>query len=287
MANVSHVIAADQESSIGRILLDSGKLTPEQAERVLRFQKEKGVRFGEAAKSLGFITDADIQYVLAQQFDYPYLQPNQGGYTHALVAAYQPFTPQVEMLRAIRSQLMLRWFSEQHKSLVIVAVDAEDGASLFTANLAVVFSQLGEKTLLVDANLRTPQQQQIFKIKGNQGLSDVLADRAHLDAVIEKVDPLVDLSILSAGTVAPNPQELLSRDNFISINKELASRFDVILMDSAPFKLGADTLTLAGKVGGVLLVARKHITRVQDIAKMADSLKYSGCQVVGSVLLEF
>jgi protein-tyrosine kinase len=287
MVNIGHSVVSEQESSMGRILLDSGKLTPDQAERVLRMQKEKGIRFGEAAKSLGFITDADIQYVLARQFEYPYLQPNQGGYTSALVAAYQPFTPQVEMLRGVRTQLMLRWFSEHHKSLAVVAMDSGDGASLFTANLAVVFSQLGERTLLIDANLRTPQQHQIFKLKNRQGLSDVLAERVSTAEVIEKVDALVDLSVLSAGTIAPNPQELLSRDSFVRVNQQLSSQFDVILMDTAPFKVGADTLSLSGKVGGVLLVARKHVTRVQDITAMAESLKYAGCQIVGSILLEF
>ena len=92
-----------REASIGRLLLDMGKLTPEDAEHVLRLQKIEGLRFGDAAQKLGLITDADIRQVLSLQFDYPYLQPEQGNFDPELVAAYQPFSAQVEALRALRT----------------------------------------------------------------------------------------------------------------------------------------------------------------------------------------
>ncbi|RZL30450.1 MAG: chain length determinant protein tyrosine kinase EpsG, partial [Rubrivivax sp.] len=144
---------------MGALLLDAGKLTPEDFERVLRMQNETGIRFGEAAVRLGLVGEDDIQQVLARQFAYPYLQKGQAGLSPKLVAAYQPFSPQVEALRAIRSQLMLRWFARGRRALAIVGVDPDDGAALFAANLAIVFAQLGEQTLLVDANLRAPRQQ--------------------------------------------------------------------------------------------------------------------------------
>jgi chain length determinant protein tyrosine kinase EpsG len=149
-----------------------------------------GIRFGEAAQRLGLITESDIQQVLARQFDYPYLQAGEGSYSPKLLAAYQPFSNQVEQLRAIRSQLMLRWFARGHKGLVIIGVDSGEGTSLFAANLAVVFSQLGEHTLLVDSNLRKPSQHEIFDLKARQGLSDILAGRADTD-VVAKVDAFV------------------------------------------------------------------------------------------------
>lgn len=111
------------DSSIGGLLLESGKISPENAERVLRMQKELGIRFGEAAQRLGLVTEADIQQVLARQFDYPYLQAGQGDFSDKLVAAYQPFSAQVETLRAVRSQLMLRWFARGHKALVVMSVN--------------------------------------------------------------------------------------------------------------------------------------------------------------------
>ncbi|MGK5027836.1 chain length determinant protein tyrosine kinase EpsG [Janthinobacterium sp. RB2R34] len=274
------------DSSIGGLLLESGKITPENAERVLRMQKELGIRFGEAAQRLGLITEADIQQVLARQFDYPYLQPGVGKYPQELVAAYQPFSSQVETLRAVRSQLMLRWFARGSKSLVVLGMEPGDGASLFTANLAVVFSQLGEHTLLVDANLRTPRQHDIFDLKTRQGLSDVLAGRAELD-VIAKVESFVALSVLAAGTLPPNPQELLSRTSFVTLNKQLESRYDAVLYDVPAYTTGSDAIAVAARAGGVLLVARKNKTPMADVAAMSEQMTQSGAQVVGSVMVDF
>ncbi|RFP09703.1 MULTISPECIES: chain length determinant protein tyrosine kinase EpsG [unclassified Duganella] len=274
------------DSSIGGLLLESGKISPENAERVLRMQKELGIRFGEAAQRLGLVTEADIQQVLARQFDYPYLQQGQGKYSDKLIAAYQPFSPQIETLRAVRSQLMLRWVARGRKSLVIAGVHSGEGASLFAANLAVVFSQLGEQTLLVDANLRTPSQHTVFGLTERQGLSDMLAGRANGDA-ITKIESFVDLSVLGAGTLPPNPQELLSRPAFGTLSAELESHYDVVLYDVPASAVGSDALAIAARLGGVLLVARRNHTPVADINALAEKMLHSGAEVIGSVLVDF
>lgn len=275
-----------KDSSIGSVLLDMGKITAMDAERILRFQKEKGVRFGEAARLLGLISESDVEQVLARQFDYPYLQAGQGNFPPELVAAYQPFGAQVETLRAIRSQLMLRWFGNGRKTLAIASVLTDDDASMFAANLAIVFSQLGEKTLLIDANLRTPRQHGIFNIRSKKGLSDILAERADMEAVT-RVESFIDLSVLQAGTLPPNPQELLSRASFAELNRDVALSFDVVLYDVSAFSTGADALAVAASAGGVLLVARKNKTRLADINAASDQLGRHGAEVVGSVLLDF
>lgn len=249
-------------------------------------QKELGIRFGEAAQRLGLITEADIQQVLARQFDYPYLQKGESGYSPLLVAAYEPFSAQVETLRAVRSQLMLRWFARGRKSLVIAGINPGEGVSTFVANLAVVFSQLGENTLLVDANLRTPSQHTIFNSSGRQGLSDALAGRAELD-IINKIPSFVSLSLMNAGTLPPNPQELLSRPSFRTMNEQFEARHDIVLYDVPAFSAGADALAIASRSGGVLLVARKNVTLVADINAMTEQLSHSGAEVVGAVMVDF
>ena len=274
------------EARIGVMLLDSGKLTPEGAERVLRTQKELGIRFGEAALRLGLITEEDVQQVLARQFAYPYLLKGESALSPRLVAAFEPFSPQVESLRAIRSQLMLRWFARGRKSIAIVGADPGDGASILASNLAVVFSQLGELTLLVDANLRSPRQQEVFALKPHQGLSDVLAGRADLD-VIARVPTFIDLSVMPSGTLPPNPQELLSREGFRNLNAQLETRYDIVLYDVAPFASGVDAMAVAGCAGGVLLVARKDHTRMAALSHMAAQLVEAGAEVVGSVVVDF
>jgi protein-tyrosine kinase len=274
------------DTRMGALLLDAGKLTPEDFERVLRMQNDTGIRFGEAAVRLGLVGEDDIQQVLARQFAYPYLQKGQAGLSPKLVAAYQPFSPQVEALRAIRSQLMLRWFARGRRALAIVGVDPDDGAALFAANLAIVFAQLGEQTLLVDANLRAPRQQDAFALKPRQGLSDLLAGRAGFDA-IARVPAFADLSVLPAGTLPPNPQELLARDGFRNLHTQLENHYDVVLYDMAPFQVGVDAVAVASRAGGALLVTRKHHTRIAHIGRAADQLRDAGCEVLGSVMMAF
>jgi protein-tyrosine kinase len=281
-----HLHPAAESASMGAMLLDAGKITPESAERVLRMQKELGIRFGEAALRLGLITEADIQQILARQFEYPYLQKGESNLSPNLVAAFDPFSSQVESLRAVRSQLMLRWFARGRRALAVVGVGEGDGVSLFAANLAVVFSQLGEQTLLVDANLRHPRQQEIFDLKSRQGLSDLLAGRASMD-VVSRIPSFVDLSVMPAGTLPPNPQELLSRAAFRTLNTQLEARFDVVLYDVPPFAIGVDALAVAGRAGGVLLVARKDRTRLAHVSRMAEQLSQAGAEVVGSVVVDF
>ena len=123
-------VAADVvDTRMGTLLVESGKLTAENAERVLRMHRELGIRYGEAAMRLGLVSDDDIRQMLARQFGYPYVQPGEASLSPRLVAAYAPFSPQVEALRAIRSQLMLRWFARGRRALAIAGADPDDGAA--------------------------------------------------------------------------------------------------------------------------------------------------------------
>ena len=272
-------------SRMGRLLVENGKLTAAQAEQASQLQQDRNIRFGEAAQALGFISEADIQRVLAQQFDYPYLAPGEGPFPPQLVAAYQPFSPQVEILRAIRTQLMMQWFAAGHKALALVSANAEE-SSLFAANLAVVFSQLGEQTVLVDGNLRNPCQHELFGLERRAGLSDILAGRASIEALC-RVDAFLNLSVLPAGTLPPNPQELLGRPAFRSIHNRLASSFDVILYDVSAYSTGVDALAIAAQAEGVLMIARKNQARFSELKQMNAQLDRSGARVIGSVLVDF
>jgi len=272
-------------SSIGRLLLEMGKITSEGAERVLHLQKERNLRFGEAAQLLGLITEEDIRQVLARQFDYPYLQENEGGFSPKLVAAYQPFSAEVEAYRAVRSQLMIRHFSGARKMLAVMGVDAASETSEVAANLAVVLSQLGERTVLIEANLRRPKQRDLFNLNTRAGLSDVLAGRAGAEAVC-KISEFRSLSVLQAGTVPPNPQELLNRSTFSQLNDGLSRDHDVLLYDVPSADTGADAFNVAARCRGVLLVARKNTTRVANVRAVVEQLERSGVAVVGSVMLD-
>jgi protein-tyrosine kinase len=275
-----------REANIGKLLLDLGKITLEDAERIIRLQKVEGLRFGAAAQKLGMVTEADIKQALSLQFDYPYLQPNQGSFSKSLVAAYQPFSPQVEALRALRSQLILTWFNEGNKSLAVVSANEDEGCSTLAANLAVVFSQLGEQVLLIDANLREPSQHKIFNLNEPRGLSDILVGRADLN-IVTRIDSFVNLSVLGAGTVPPNPQELLSRSIFTDLINHAITHYDIVIVDTAPAGDTSDAQTVAGRCGGALLVSKLNQTRVNELENVRDQLTITGVHIVGAVVNDY
>jgi len=276
---------AASDRSIGAILIDAGRLTANSAESVIRLQKKNGMRFGDAAIKLKLLKEDDIRFALSSQFDYPYLPASDESLSHELVAAYQPFSPVVEQLRALRSQLMLRWFDalSERKTLAIVSPGSGEGRSFIAANLAIVFSQLGERTLLIDADLRKPRQHQLFKLGNGAGLSGLLAGRANADAVIS-VPGLIGLSVLPAGAVPPNPQELLGRPLFGDTLRTLGRDFDVVIIDTPAASDYADAQTVAVRAGAALIVARKDQTSLPDFTELTSRLQQSGAVLVGSVL---
>ena len=242
----SKYVTKSKNRSIGEMLIDSGKLTLDAAEQIMQLQSKENLRFGDAAIKLGFLNQNDLQLVLASQFDYTYLIKGQSTISEDLIAAYQPFSKQVELLRALRSQLMLRCFTgdDNRRSLTIVSPERSEGRSYIAANLAVVFSQLGARTLLIDADMRNPCQDKLFNLQNRIGLSTVLAERAGMDAV-QRVTDLQDLSVLTSGATPPNPQELIGRPVFSKFLQELEAVFDVILIDTPASAEFADANTIS------------------------------------------
>lgn len=273
---------------IGAILMDEGKLTPSDAEQVLKRQRELGWRFGEAAIELNLITDTDLREALAKQYEFPYLVAGPEGVAKELIAAWDPFHPVVEELRAVRTQLLIRWFNPQagRRTLAIASPGAREGRSFVAANLAVVFSQLGQRTLLIDADFRAPRQQSIFNIADRFGLSSVLSGRADLSAAVP-VAGLTGLAVLPCGPVPPNPLELLSRGSFAALLNKAQAEYDLILIDTPPASEYADAQSIAFRAGDVLLLSRRNQTRVDDTERAVRELSDASARIVGTLMNSF
>lgn len=274
--------------SIGAILVDSGRLSLADAERILALQHSEGLRFGEAGLRLGALKPEDITFALARQYDYPYLLPGESKVSLDLVAAYSPFSPQVEALRALRSQLMLRWFTggKENRVLAITSTGRGEGRSWLAANLAVVFSQLGERTLLVDADLRNASQHALFGLQNRAGLTTILSDRGQ-SSLAQRVPAFLDLSVLPAGPMPPNPQELLARPTFTNLLDELANDYSVVLIDTPAADHCADAHAIARLAGGALIVARQDHSSLDATTQLATTLADLGVTLVGATLNQF
>lgn len=274
---------------MGEILADQGKLRVEDIERVLEYQREKGLYFGEAAVELELVDKEDVLQALSSQFGYTYSR-NEDALSKELVMAYTPFGEQAEEFRSIRGKLVNGWLSRDEKVIAVTAPEAGDGCSYVASNLAISFSQLGHSTLLIDANLREPRQHRIFNFKSRIGLSMLLAGRVSLEqlsAMPDKVPNFQSLSVLGCGALPPNPAELLGRGVFPLILRELKNYFDVIIIDTPPSEYQADIISIASAVDGALLVTRGGHSKVDDIKALISMLDKADAPVVGAVLNQY
>jgi chain length determinant protein tyrosine kinase EpsG len=279
---------AVHDRSIGDIIRQTNNLTADQVEQVLAYQREHHLRFGEAAVALGFASDDDVLFALSQQFHYPYAPEARRQLNPELVSAARPFSAQSEAIRAIRSQVMMRIFNgeEPRRALAIVSPNSGDGKTFFSANLAIALSQLGGRTLLVDADMRGPRQHEVFGVDGTAGLSGLLSGRAESNVIIQAPD-LPSLFLLPVGITPPNPLELVERPAFGLLLRELLNKFDHVLIDSPAAEYGSDASVIAAKAGAALVIARKGKSRMGALQDLIAVLSETPAKLAGVIMNEY
>jgi chain length determinant protein tyrosine kinase EpsG len=278
---------ADRSRVIGTLLMEEGRLSAKDVDRIQRLASERGMRFGDAAVQLQLLTPDEVLVALARQFNNPVLPlGGSGGVADEVIAAHNPESEQVEPLRALRSQLMLRWFPlASRKILAIVSPERGEGRSWLAANLATTFAQIGVRTLLIDADMRHPRQHQLFNLGDAAGLCELLTGRAGRQ-ITQRLHPQLRLFVLPAGLRPPNPQELLSRPVFDVVIDRFAEKFDLLLLDTPASMQCADAQIIARHAGSALIVARQNRTGHSRLKASMESLTQIGVNVVGSVITD-
>lgn len=272
---------------LGQQLLGAGKLTESQVTLILEAQRARKLRFGETAVGLGLLSEPDLRTALARQYHYPCLVAKEAGLSPQLFAVAEPYGTQSEALRTLRSQLSLRWFTDRRKSIAITSARRNEDSASLAANLAVSFAQLGERVLLIDANLRDPQQHILFGLDSTVGLSSLLSERCDVEATLTAVPGFEDsLMVMCAGAQPPNPQELLNKVAFSYLIETAPRLFDVVLVDTPPFLESADAQLIAALIGGCVLATRRHRTRVGDVEEIKRQLQGSRAEIIGAVVLD-
>jgi protein-tyrosine kinase len=278
----------DRGRAIGAILIEQGRLNVEDLEEIQRYASVHGMRFGDAAVQLQRLTQHDIDMALAQQYNYPVLaRGGLGGVADDLIAGHQPQSELVEPLRALRSQLILRWLETTTRRVLAITSPARgEGRSWLAANLATMFAQLGERTLLIDADMRHPHQHELFNLDNSVGLSALLTGRAGRE-IARRIHPQLRLFVLPAGIVPPNPQELLARPVFDVILEHFANQFNLVIIDTPAVSETADAQILAAHAGSAIMLARRNHTLQTGLVAAMQTLTESGVNVVGSVINEY
>ena len=268
---------------IGEIIRTVRPLSDGEIEHILVVQQRMKLRFGEAAVALDLVTQADVLWALSQQFNYPYALDGRGLRTADLIVATDPYSPQAEAFRDLRSKIMAHDAEAGRTPLAIVSPDAGDGRTYVAANLAVTFSQLGERTVLVDANLRRPALHHVFGLKERASLSDLLNGRRPAKPFDRSAD-IPGLFVMQVGAPPPNPLELLQQPLFGVLLRELQREFDRVIVDTPPARPSADARVIAATCRQAVLVGRNGHTDARTMNLLVDRLRRTQAGIAGVVL---
>lgn len=285
LATPKGLVPGEQKQSLGRLLVQMGRLKPADIDRILSRQSSHDCSFGRAAIDLGLVSEGDIMDALARQYQYPTLQDaeQRKRLSRDLVVGHDPFGAAAEEFRAIRTTILHSHLGRDKHSMAVVGAAERAGATYFAANLAVSFAQMTLPTVLVETNMRTPRMSEMWSLpKRATGLAEVLR-RREIDDMALSPTPLPNLFLLPAGAAPPNPQELLGSAEFASLHQWLEANFRAVIYDTAPASDYADARVVCGQVGSAILVARKNRTRYRQVSTLVKSLEKTGCDVIGSI----
>lgn len=278
-------VDAVASSRLGSILVELGRLEPRHVEAVLSQQQQNPKRFGELAVALGLVARADIELALARQFDIDFLPAADGLADASLQPAGGPSHD--EVMRGVRSQLLLRWFGSEpeQRTLAVLSHGSGEGRSHVCAQLGRLLAQMDEDTLVIDADLRRPSLHEHFGVDNRSGLSSYLAHET-LRAPVRAVRGTPRLHLLPAGPLRPNGPALLERRDFAVLLGNLARRYAFIVIDTPPAGPHPEALTVAVRASGALMVTRRNRTRVADAQRVAALLGRHGVELLGAVINE-
>ena len=204
----------------------------------------------------------------------------------SLAMVHDPRSPRCESIRALRTELLLRREAGDGADIVaVLSPCAGEGRSLLAADLAIAFAQTGRPTLLVDADLRRPQQHLLFGVHSRLGLSQAIdsGEKPQLHTVMG----LPRMSVLTAGAVHQDPLELLSSSSFASMIEDWRDTFSFVVIDTAPAAHFSDGLAVASLVGRVLALTRAQHTPSKHMQDMVRRLGATRSRILGAVINHF
>lgn len=198
-----------------------------------------------------------------------------------ILCADSPFVVK-EAYNSIRTNLLFTQQGEKCPVFVVSSPTANNGKSINAINMAISFSQMGKRTLLIDADMRNPTVHRMFSIPVKNGLSEILAGLT--DSITVSKTDIENLSILTAGKIPPNPAELLASARMDQLLEFVKERYDCVLIDTPPINLVTDSTTFASKITGYIIVVKLETTNIQDVRMTVNSLRHIDAPIVGFVM---
>jgi len=196
------------------------------------------------------------------------------------IAHSEPRSNTAESLRTIRTNLSFSTPDVEKKCFLVSSVLPLEGKTVISANLAITFAQMGKKVLLIDSDLRKPRIHSLFSFERSSGLSDFLIGKE--SSIRKTMTP--NLSVLTAGSIPPNPAELLASQKMKTMIAKAKDTYDIIFLDSPPLLSIADAAELAPVSDGVVIVVKAGSTSKSAIQKGINQLSEVRAKIVGCIL---
>ncbi|WP_051411261.1 polysaccharide biosynthesis tyrosine autokinase [Ruminococcus flavefaciens] len=193
-----------------------------------------------------------------------------------------PFTV-VENYKAIRTSIIYSLSSYENKVISVSSAEPFEGKSINAANIAITLAQGGNKVLLIDADLRNPVQHEIFRTSEKRGLANALLNISDLDKYIKKTF-MDKLDLLTAGDAVSNPSELVASENMDKVLEKLHDKYNYIIIDTPAVNYFTDSVEIAKKVSGMIMVVRNHETSAADIDAAISRIEFFEANMLGFVL---
>ncbi len=194
----------------------------------------------------------------------------------------QPRSAVSEAFRMLQANLKFSRVDEKVKVMVLTSAVPNEGKSTVTANLGMALAELGNRVLIIDADMRRPSQHQVWEEPNSVGLSNVLVDQSDISTVAKELAP--NLELLTAGAPPPNPIALLESQRLRDLLDKCSQAYDYVLMDTPPIAVGADAALLGKLAQGTLLVVRPSVADLTSIDGTKEMLQRSGQSVLGMVI---
>jgi len=203
-----------------------------------------------------------------------------------LVSHNMPQSQMSEAFRALRTSLLLSQADHPPQVILMTSALPREGKTTAAVNLAVTLAQLGDKTLLVDADLRKPGINRALSLVDGKhaGLSSYLAGVSSLDLITVPHPAITNLAAIPTGPIPPNPADLLSSRRLTELIAELRLRYKFVVIDSPPIMAATDAVILSVLVDGVLMVVRSGETPKEAFVRTRDLLAGVKCHMLGVVL---
>jgi len=191
--------------------------------------------------------------------------------------------PAVESLRSLRTALQFAMLEATNNRLLISGATPGVGKTFVSVNFAAITAAAGKKVLLIDADLRKGRVNQFFSMSRSSGLSELIAGTLSYEKAV-RPSVLPNLDVITTGMFPPNPAELLLSDSFAQILQKLSPDYDLVIIDTAPVLVAADTASVAPLAGSLLLVARAEKTELGELNESVRRLAHAGCTANGVIL---